>query len=71
MPISASEDRGGTPIALLLLHECVGETMPREFDWRSFGKTVTKADGSVSKLEASYCSPCSPLPELKSHLVPV
>ena len=25
---SASEGGGGTPIALLLLHECVGETMP-------------------------------------------
>ena len=46
MPISASEDRGGTPIALLLLHECVGETMPREFDWRSFGKTVISMTGN-------------------------
>ena len=43
---SASEGGGGTPIALLLLHECVRETMPRAFDWRSFGRTVIGVTGN-------------------------
>ena len=46
---SASEGGGGTPIALLLLHKCVGETMPRTFDWRSFGITVIGVTGNDSR----------------------